>query len=107
MKIRNLTNTNGNAVKNQFVIENRNTVSFQSYESLICKIDHSGGMGFSKVVTFGKDWNFSKTTSKHLFAFLTQQGLEILANKKTIEEAIDRGYARLDQGIAVWLDETL
>lgn len=107
MQIRNLINANGNSVKNQFVIEDGNTVFFQSYDSMICRVDHSGGMGFDKVVTFGKDWNFSKTTSKHLFTFLNQQGLEILANKKAIEEAIERGHARLNESIAVWLDETL
>lgn len=107
MKIRNLVNLNGNAIKNQFIIENGNTISFQSYDSMICRIDHSGGLGFDKIVTLGKDWNFSKTTSRHLFAFLTQQGLGILANRKAIEEAIERGYARLDGSIAVWLDETL
>ena len=47
------------------------------------------------------------TTAKHLYSFLDQQGLEILANKKAIEDAIDRGYARLDQSVAVWLDETM
>ena len=107
MKIRNLINANGNAVKNQFVVEDGNTVSFHSYDSMICWIDHSGGLGFDKVVVFGKDWNFSKTTRKHLYTFLNQHGLGILASKKAIEEAISRGYARLDQSVAVWLDETL
>lgn len=107
MKIRNLVNDRGNAVKNQFVIEDGNIVYFQSYDSTICRIDHAGGMGFNKVVTIGKDWNYSATTTKHFYCFLNQQGLEILANKKAIEDAIDRGYARLDQSIAVWFDETM
>lgn len=109
MKIYNLRNARGNAVKNQFVItdEKRNTVTFQSYQSTICIVDNNGGMGFDRVVTIGKDWNYSATTTKHFYSFLTQQGLEILANKKAIEEAIDRGYARLDQSVAVWLDPTM
>lgn len=107
MKIRNLVNGRGNAVKNQFVIEDGKTISFQSYDSIICRIDNNGGMGFNKVVTIGKNWNYSTTTSKHFYAFLSQQGLEILASKKAIEEALDRGYARLDQSVAVWLDKTL
>lgn len=107
MKIYNLINNRGNAVKNQFVIENGKEVSFQSYESIVCRINHIGGMGFNKIVVFGKDWNFSATTSKHLYNFLNQQGLGILASKKAIEEALDRGYARLNQSVAVWLDKTL
>lgn len=107
MKIRNLINANGNTVKNQFIIENGTEVSFQSYESMICRIDHNGGLGFSKVVTIGKNWNYSATTAKHFYSFLTQQGLGILANKKAIEEAIERGHARLNESIAVWLDETM
>ena len=106
MKISNLTNSRGNAVKNQFVIEDGGTITFQSYNSTICRI-YGGSLGFDKVVVFGKDWNFSVTTSKHLYSFLNQQGLGILASKKAIEEAIGRGYARLDQSVAVWLDETL
>ena len=107
--ITNLINSRGNAVKNQFVIfdEKRNTITFQSYQSTICIVDNNGGLGFDRVVTIGKDWNYSATTTKHFYAFLNQQGLGILANKKAIKKALDRGYVRLDQSIAVWLDETL
>ena len=109
MTVKNLVNTKGNVVKNQFVItdEKRNTVTFQSYQSTTCIVNNSGGMGFDRVVTIGKDWNYSTTTAKHFYSFLTQQGLGILANKKAIEEAIDRGHARLDESIAVIYDETL
>lgn len=107
MKIRNLANSKGNFIKNQFVIENGDTIYFQSYDSTICRIDRAGGMGFDKIVTIGKDWNYSITTSKYFYTFLTQQGLEILASKEAIREALDRGYARLDQNVAVWFDKTL
>ena len=71
--ITNLINDRGNAVKNQFVItgeENgKKIVTFQSYESRICDIVYNCGMGFDVLVRFGRDWNYSQTTAKHLYSF--------------------------------------
>ena len=103
----NLINDRGNAVKNQFVITEGNTIAFQSYNSRICEIVKPCGMGFDALVRFGRDWNYSQTTAKHLYSFLRQNGLEILASKQAIEEAIERGYARLNQSIAVVYDESM
>lgn len=50
--------------KNQFIINNNNNIYFQSYESLIAKIDKKGEL------SLGKDWDYSKTTLKHLYLFL-------------------------------------
>ena len=109
--ITNLINDRGNAVKNQFVItgeENgKKVVTFQSYDSRICDIVYNCGMGFDALVRFGCNWDYSQTTTKHLYSFLRQNGLEILASKQAIEEAIDRGYARLNQSIAVVYDESM
>ena len=105
--IANLINDRGNAVKNQFVITEGNTIAFQSYNSRICEIVKPCGMGFDTLVRFGRDWNYSQTTTKHLYSFLKQNGLEILASKQAIEEAIERGYARLNQSIAVMYDKTM
>ena len=108
--ITNLINDRGNAVKNQFVItgeENgKKVITFQSYDSRICDIVYNCGMGFDALVRFGRDWNYSQTTSKHLYSFLRQNGLEILASKQAIEEAIERGHARRDEAIAVVYDES-
>ena len=103
--VSNLINDRGNAVKNQFVITEGNTTVFQSYNSRICEIVKPCGMGFNVLVRFGRDWNYSQTTAKHLYSFLKQNGLEILASKQAIEEAIERGHARLDDGIAVICEE--
>ena len=109
--VANLINDRGNAVKNQFIItseENgKKVVTFQSYNSRICDIVYNCGMGFDALVRFGRDWNYSQTTAKHLYSFLRQNGLEILASKQAIEEAIDRGYARLNQSIAVMYDKSM
>lgn len=103
--VANLINDRGNAVKNQFIITEGKTTAFQSYDSRICEIVKPCGMGFDVLVRFGCDWNYSQTTSKHLYSFLRQNGLEILASKQAIEEAIERGHARLDETIAVIYEE--
>ena len=103
----NLINDRGNAIKNQFVIIEGNTIAFQSYDSRICDIVYNCGMGFDVLVRFGRDWNYSQTTAKHLYSFLKQNGLEILASKQAIEGAIERGHARCDEAIAVVYDESM
>ena len=105
--VTNLINDRGNAVRNQFVITEGNTTAFQSYNSRICEIVKPCGMGFDTLVRFGCDWDYSRTTTKHLYNFLRQNGLEILASKKDVEEAIERGYARYDEAIAVMYDESM
>ena len=107
--VSNLINERGNAVKNQFVITegNTNTTAFQSYNSRVCEIVKPCGMGLDALVRFGRDWNYSQTTTKHLYNFLRQNGLEILASKQAIEEAIERGYTRLNEGIAVVYEESM
>ncbi len=49
--------------KNQFVIYTKEKTVFQSYNSTICVIEN-------EKVTFGKDWDYSNTTQKHLYLFL-------------------------------------
>ena len=105
--IANLINDRGNAVKNQFVITEGKTTAFQSYDSRVCEIVKPCGMGFDVLVRFGRDWNYSQTTAKHLYSFLRQNGLEILASRQAIEEAIERGHARRDEAIAVVYDESM
>ena len=106
MKISNLVNERGNRVANQFKIENGNIVAFQSYDSIVCEI-RPASMGFEKVVVFGKDWDYSRITIKYLGNFLKQNNLEYLAGAKNIREALERGYARHNEAVAVWLDKTL
>ena len=76
--------------KNQFVITDRGNIFFQSYKSLIAKIDRDNK------VTLYKDWGYSKTTMKHLYSFLRKyssidaqylykQGIEKLIKNKVIK----------------------
>lgn len=39
MRVKSLVNARGNAVPNQFIIETRDKLVFQSYNSIICEYD--------------------------------------------------------------------
>lgn len=59
MKVQNFYN------KNQFIIFGGDAiVTFQSYNSIIAKIDKKG------TLKLGNDWDYSKTTLKHLYLFI-------------------------------------
>jgi hypothetical protein len=68
--------------KNQFSIEHDGSRWFQSYDSLIARWDGA-------TLTLGRDWDYSKTTLKHLYICLARavhttwlDGLEDSPNKK-------------------------
>ena len=106
-RIENIISNNGNAVPNQFVIyEDNGDITFQSYDSIICQI-REGALGYDKVVVFGSDWDYSTTTSKYRNKFLMDNDLSILASTRDIKEALERGHARKDEAIAVFLDTTM
>ena len=106
-KVENIINNNGNVVPNQFIIyEDNGDITFQSYDSIICQI-RDGALGYDRVVVFGSDWNYSTTTRKYINKFLMDNGLSILATTKDIKEALERGHARKDEAIAVFLDTTM
>lgn len=69
--------------KNQFIMNDEKKIVFQSYDSIIAVIDKKSGK-----VVFGKDWDFSKTTRKHLYMFLNDYKYEIGAD---LYAAIFRG----------------
>ena len=106
-KVENIINNNGNVVPNQFIIyEDNGDITFQSYDSIICQI-RDGALGYEKVVVFGSDWDYSTTTNKYRNQFLMDNGLSILATTRDIKEALERGHARKDEAIAVFLDTTM
>ena len=106
-KVENIINNNGNVVPNQFIIyEDNGDITFQSYDSIICQI-RDGALGYDKVVVFGSDWDYSTTTNKYRNQFLMGNGLSILATTRDIKEALERGHARKDEAIAVFLDTTM
>ena len=83
--VTNLINDNGYAARNQYVIKGEKGVYFQSYNSMIAKVSKR------KKITLTYMWDYSYTTSKHLYIFLRQQGFTDLNYKKDIVKAIKEG----------------
>lgn len=72
MKVQNLNQT-----KNQFVIiDNNGTRFFQSYNSIVCKIEAG------KVTLDKRFWDYSKTTGKYRNIFLGEKKKETEAKIK-------------------------
>jgi hypothetical protein len=80
MKITNFTSNQGNAIPNQFEIETDKEKIFQSYKSIIVKIEKET----KKTYLDAKYWNYSQTTGKYRNIFLGE-------DKKTTEQKIKEG----------------
>lgn len=97
LEVKNLTSSrSGCAVANQFIIFDytNGIITFQSYTS--CIADYN--MNTKKLVLYPK-YNYSRTTSKYLYQFLTEYTnnyiLEKITCKKELEEAINNGIIEL------------
>ena len=90
MKVKNFYN------KNQFLIEEGEKKVFQSYESTIAIVEND------KII-LGVDWNYSTTTSKHLYLFLeeyTNINFYGITNKrKYIEKLIKENKIIYDENL--------
>ncbi len=84
MKVSNITNNRNNIVANQFVIETDNVTYFQSYKSIIVKIEDNGSLP-DKITLDPVYWNYSRTTSKHRSTFLNESTKE---TEKKIKEGV-------------------
>jgi hypothetical protein len=76
MQVKNMTSLKSyNNIPNQFIITDDNKTYFQSYKSIIVKIERLEG----KVVTYLDPvyYNYSRTTSKYRNAFLGESTKEI------------------------------
>lgn len=78
MKVTNLTSNKGNKIANQFQVQTENAIYFQSYNSMIVKIENGQTYLDS---TF---WDYSKTTGKYRNIFLGE-------DKKETERKIKLG----------------
>ena len=67
--VRNLSSPrSGNAVANQFAITTNKGTFFQSYRSIVAKVDKKGQVWLSSY------WDYSHTTMKYLYQFLKEFG---------------------------------
>lgn len=73
---------------NQYSIETQTAVYFQSYDSTIAKISYENS---AKVLTLGRDWNYSNTTLRHLYRWLYENFDGWNGRKKDVEKMIAAG----------------
>jgi hypothetical protein len=86
--VRQLINDNGNPAANQFVIKTKKATYFQSYNSVVCKLD-----GINIVLSM--NWDYSNTTRKHLYIFMRQNGYYNLSCANDVRKAIKEGWVTL------------
>lgn len=86
--VQQLINDNGNPAANQFIIKTKKATYFQSYDSVVCKLD---GVN----IVLSTDWEYSNTTRKHLYMFMRQNGYYSLSSAKEVRKAISEGRVTL------------
>ena len=79
MKVSNIVNNRGNIVANQFLIIDGNKTYFQSYRSIIVKIENG------QIMLDPVYWNYSRTTNKHRSSFLGESTKE---TQRKIKEGV-------------------
>lgn len=95
----------GNPVANQFIISEKtdksNRLIFQSYKSKIIDIDF-----FNSTITFGEDWNYSRTTAKYRNEFLNEYFPQLADTKKlkALEQVVraNNGQIEMQLGITIY-----
>lgn len=83
MKVKNIENSSGRAVANQFVIydEDSQKITFQSYDSEIVTVDRK-----NQTITIYPEYDYSQTTGKYRNLFFEKYCyFPELANKKGLE----------------------
>lgn len=82
--------------KNQFIITSKESVVFQSYNSIIAIKENDK-------LTLGRHWDYSNTTRKHLYLFLQDYCYNVWSQikdkpnyKKAIQEMIDNNKLNYD-----------
>ena len=84
LKIKNLVNDLNNHAVNQFIVEYKNKVWFQSYDTIIAVKKTDGS------VIISEDWNYSKTTRKHLYIWLRDYAHFYVSSYEDVVDLINR-----------------
>ena len=95
--------------KNQFHLYGDGYHYLQSYNSLVVKVDRNRNTnivspyGYIKIITLGSDWDYSTTTSKHVYMFLEEYGnisFNGIRNKRAyIQKLIDDDIIGYDENM--------
>jgi hypothetical protein len=95
--------------RNQFHIwDTTKAVDYlQSYNSLVVKIEYKTadtiGQTTQRIITLGRDWDYSTTTSKHVYLFLEEYGnvnfYGITNKREYVRKLIENGTIQYDGGM--------
>jgi len=89
IRVEQMINNNNNPAANQFIIYAEGKKIFQSYNSIIAIVDY-----VNKIITLGKDWDYSRTTGKHRNIFFYDYvNMPDLATAKGIHNALKNGLS--------------
>lgn len=95
--------------KNQFHLYGDGNHYLQSYDSLVVKVDGERNTnvispyGYIRLITLGCDWDYSTTTSKHVYAFLEKFGNVSFAGVKNKRAYINK----LIENDIIYYDENM
>ena len=91
ISVENMKSSKGNLVPNQFIITTKDSIYFQSYKTLIARINKKT----NKIYLDTNYWDYSRTTSKYLYQFIQEfrGGFLGITKKKIIELANDKNYS--------------
>ena len=85
MKVENMRSPRGNKVANQFEIYDNGFVYFQSYNSIIVKVDRNNRDLGETIYLDKNKWDYSTTTGKYCNQFLDETKKETEAKIKSGE----------------------
>ena len=78
----------------------------QSYDSLVVKIEYKTadtiGQPTQRIITLGRDWDYSTTTSKHVYMFLEEYACMYIptTNKRSyVNKLIQDGVIQYDENM--------
>lgn len=86
IKVENMISDKGNYLPNQFKIYKDDSIYFQSYQTIIAKVNKRT-MYNDEIILDYDALNYSRTTSKHLYRFLGM-------NRKEIQKRIKGGWIK-------------
>ena len=88
--------------RNQFHLYGEGKDILQSYNSKVVEIEWETTPG-NYLIKLGRDWDYSTTTSKHVYAFLEEYANMSFANitnkRKYIQKLIDNGVIKYDENM--------
>ena len=90
IRISQLINDRNNGANNQFVVVTDKGTYFQSYDTIIAFVPNN-----SDDIVLSEDWEYSKTTSKHLYIFLRDYTRFYANQRKDILRGIKDGKLKV------------